>query len=57
MRIISRKALREFWEKRPDAKQPLEDWYRIWRRFAAIFRMRIRLEIARYSISAATNIA
>ena len=29
MRIISRKALREFWEVHPDAEQPLEDWYRI----------------------------
>ena len=29
MRIISRKALREFWEVYPDAEQPLEDWYRI----------------------------
>ncbi|MCI0523994.1 MAG: type II toxin-antitoxin system HigB family toxin [Acidobacteria bacterium] len=29
MRIISRKALREFWEVQPNAEQPLEDWYRI----------------------------
>jgi antitoxin component HigA of HigAB toxin-antitoxin module len=29
MRIISRKALREFWEIHPAAEQPLEDWYRI----------------------------
>ena len=27
MRIISRKALREFWEKHPDARQPLQAWY------------------------------
>jgi len=27
MRIISQKALREFWEKHPDAKQPLLAWY------------------------------
>ena len=27
MRIISRKTLREFWEKHPDAKQPLQAWY------------------------------
>ena len=27
MRIISRKALREFWEKHPDAKQSLQTWY------------------------------
>ena len=29
MRIISRKALREFGEKHPDAKTPLDAWYRI----------------------------
>lgn len=29
MRIISRKALRDFWELYPDAQHPLEDWYRI----------------------------
>ena len=29
MRIISRKALREFWEVHSDAEHPLEDWYRI----------------------------
>ena len=27
MRIISRRALREFWEKHPDARQSLEAWY------------------------------
>lgn len=27
MRIISRKALRTFWEKHPDAQQPLQAWY------------------------------
>ncbi len=27
MRIISRKALREFWEKHPDAEQSLRAWY------------------------------
>ncbi len=27
MRIISRKTLREFWEKHPDAEQPLQAWY------------------------------
>ena len=27
MRIISRKTLREFWEKHPDAQQPLQAWY------------------------------
>jgi mRNA interferase HigB len=27
MRIISRKALREFWEKHLDARQSLQAWY------------------------------
>jgi len=27
MRIISRKALREFWECHPDARQALQAWY------------------------------
>ena len=27
MRIISKRALREFWDSHPDAKQPLADWY------------------------------
>lgn len=27
MRIISWKTLREFWEKHPDAAQPLQAWY------------------------------
>lgn len=27
MRIISRKALREFWEKHPDVRQSLQAWY------------------------------
>lgn len=27
MRIISRRTLKEFWEKHPDAKQSLQAWY------------------------------
>lgn len=27
MRVISRKILRAFWEKHPDARQPLQTWY------------------------------
>ena len=27
MRVISRKILRRFWEKYPDARQPLQAWY------------------------------
>lgn len=28
MRIIARRALREFWTEHPDAEQPLLAWYR-----------------------------
>ncbi len=28
MRVISRKALREFWIKHPDSEQRLKSWYR-----------------------------
>ncbi|HTT36380.1 MAG TPA: type II toxin-antitoxin system HigB family toxin [Burkholderiales bacterium] len=27
MRIISRKALRDFWSRHPDAEQPLRSWF------------------------------
>jgi mRNA interferase HigB len=27
MRVISRKKLREFWERHPDARSSLESWY------------------------------
>lgn len=27
MRVISRKTLKEFWERHPDARQPLRAWY------------------------------
>jgi mRNA interferase HigB len=27
--ILSRKALREFWQRHPQAREPLEDWYTI----------------------------
>jgi mRNA interferase HigB len=29
MRIISKRRLREFWEKHPAAQQPLEAWHRV----------------------------
>ena len=29
MRVISRRALREFWEIHPQAKEPLAAWFRI----------------------------
>ncbi|MHB8462491.1 MAG: type II toxin-antitoxin system HigB family toxin [Vulcanimicrobiaceae bacterium] len=39
MRIISKRRLREFWSDHPDAKEPLEAWYRVakyaaWRNLA-----------------------
>jgi len=27
MHIVSRKILREFWERHPDARQPLQAWF------------------------------
>lgn len=41
LRIISKKKLREFWQKHPDAKKPLQEWYDIaeqatWRNFADV---------------------
>lgn len=27
MRIISRRTLKDFWERHPDAEQPLQAWY------------------------------
>ena len=32
MRIISKKALRTFWQKYPDAQRPLQSWYKITRK-------------------------
>ena len=32
MRIIALSALREFWQKHPDAEEPLRAWYAIARR-------------------------
>ena len=32
MRIIAKRTLREFWERHPDARLPLEHWYREVRR-------------------------
>ena len=29
MRVISKRRLREFWEKHPDAEEPLKAWWRI----------------------------
>lgn len=41
MHVISKKKLREFWEKHPRAKSPLENWYQIakaaeWESFADV---------------------
>ncbi|CAN5450092.1 type II toxin-antitoxin system HigB family toxin [soil metagenome] len=35
MRIISRKALRTYWEKHPESEEVLDDWYRKLKRVAA----------------------
>lgn len=32
LHIISRKRLREFWQKHSDAKEPLDAWYRMTKR-------------------------
>ena len=32
VRIIAKRTLREFWERHPDAEQPLVDWYKETRR-------------------------
>ncbi len=29
LRVISKRRLREFWEKHPEAKDPLLHWYRV----------------------------
>jgi mRNA interferase HigB len=29
MRVISKRRLREFWDKHPDAEEPLKAWWRI----------------------------
>ncbi|MGH9844624.1 MAG: type II toxin-antitoxin system HigB family toxin [Blastocatellia bacterium] len=41
MRVISKKRLREFWEKHPDSQSPLEEWYKLtrkanWRNLAEV---------------------
>ena len=41
MHVISKKKLREFWERHPEAEEPLRGWYRIvekasWENFADI---------------------
>jgi mRNA interferase HigB len=41
MKILSRRMLREFWEKRPDAEGPLKQWYdstskALWKNFADV---------------------
>ena len=29
MRVIAKRTLREFWERHPDARQPLQEWYEV----------------------------
>ena len=41
MRIISKKKLREFWQRQPEAEAPLNNWYRVakkarWRTIAEV---------------------
>lgn len=41
MHVISKKMLREFWEKYPKARTPLEEWYHVarvaeWESFADV---------------------
>jgi mRNA interferase HigB len=41
MRVISRRRLREFWERHPDAKDPLIRWFKLaekadWTNFAEL---------------------
>lgn len=41
MRVISKRRLREFWEKHSDSQGPLEEWYKLtrkasWRNFAEV---------------------
>ena len=41
MRIVSKSKLKEFWEAYPQARKPLEDWYRpmkkgAWKSFAEL---------------------
>ena len=41
MHVISKKALRQFWKRRPDAEQPLRRWFKIvtfaeWQSFADV---------------------
>lgn len=32
MNVVSQRALRDFWEKYPDAEEPLREWYRTCRK-------------------------
>lgn len=29
MRIVTKRTLREFWERHPDARRPLLEWYKV----------------------------
>ncbi len=64
MHIISRKALREFWETHPDAESPLRQWeavvrradWRDWADLKMTYGARIRLKNTSSSTSAVTTI-
>ncbi len=52
MRVISKRALREFWKNEPIAKKPLEDWYRSvvktdWETFADVRKTFRRADVFR----------
>ena len=65
MHVISRKALRQFWEHLPDSKTALARWFKIvqqtefhnFKLRAAFFRQPTKWTIGLSSISAATSIA
>ena len=50
MRIIAKRTLREFWERHPDAREPLERWHRAVRRADWTTPERVRQNWPRVSI-------
>jgi len=50
MRIISRRTLRQFWEKHPDAEQPLRSWFQLARKSEWTSFNRIKADLPRASI-------
>ena len=50
MRIISKKAIREFWEKYPDSEQPLRTWHTEASRLIWHSPNQVKMDFARASI-------